>query len=208
MVNYGNGWYRCSITFTSTSTSIYVQFLLSQDNETTSYTGDGSSGMYFWGAQLEEGSYQTSYISWDGSGTTTRSADVCNGSGTSAEFNDSEGVLFAEIAALANDGTSRRISISAGNTNNNNLVSLIYGTSNKISPSIYSGGGFQMGGDFTLSDQTDTIKVALKYSLNDAALWVNGFEVLTDNIVTPPVGLDQIKFEYGNGRTRNAYKLG
>ena len=41
----------------------------------------------------------------------TRSADVCNDSGTSAEFNDSEGVLFAEIAAVANDGTNRRIAI-------------------------------------------------------------------------------------------------
>jgi hypothetical protein len=56
-----------------------------------------------------------------------------------------------------------------------------------------------MGGDYTLSDQTQKIKVALKYSSNDAALWVNGVEVLTDDIVTTPIGLNQIKFEYGNG---------
>ena len=132
----------------------------------------------------------------------TRAEETCVGAGNASTFNDAEGVLYAEIAALANDGTSRRISISAGNTNNNNLVSLIYGISNRISPSIYSGGSFQMGGDYTLPDQTETIKVALKYSTNDAALWVNGLEVLTDTSVTTPVGLDQIKFEYGNGSNK------
>ena len=188
--DYGNGWYRLIATKTASSTATAAWILYGNEEAEIQYA--------VWGTQFEAGSYATSYIPTSGSAV-TRSAETCNNAGKSNVFNDSEGVLYAEIAALANDGTSRRISISAGNTNNNNLVSLIYGTSNKISPSIYSGGGFQMGGDFTLSDQTDTIKVALKYSLNDAALWVNGVEVLTDNIVTPPVGLDQIKFEYGNG---------
>lgn len=152
-------------------------------------------------AQIETLSYATSYIPTAGS-TVTRAEETCVGAGNASTFNDAEGVLYAEIAALANDGTSRRISISAGNTNNNNLVSLIYGISNRISPSIYSGGSFQMGGDYTLPDQTETIKVALKYSTNDAALWVNGLEVLTDTSVTTPVGLDQIKFEYGNGSNK------
>jgi hypothetical protein len=162
------------------------------------YGGATARTIYVYGAQLEAGSYATSYIPTEGS-SETRVAEVANGAGNSTVFNDSEGVLYVEISALANDGTSRRISISAGNNNNNNLVSLIYGTSNKISPSIYSNGNFQMGGDYTLSDQTQKIKVALKYSSNDAALWVNGVEVLTDDIVTTPIGLNQIKFEYGNG---------
>ena len=44
----------------------------------------------------------TSYIPTSGS-SVTRSAETANGAGTSDDFNDSEGVLYAEIAALAND---------------------------------------------------------------------------------------------------------
>lgn len=180
-------WQRLSFTVTSSTTSGRVQIKC-----------EDAAEILVWGLQVEQGSYATSYIPTEGS-SVTRVAEVANGAGNSTVFNDSEGVLYVEISALANDGTSRRISISAGNSNNDNLVSLIYGTSNKISPSIYSNGNFQMGGDYTLSDQTQKIKVALKYSLNDAALWVNGVEVLTDDIVTTPIGLNQIKFEYGNG---------
>ena len=196
---YPNDWYRCSISFTSTTTSAYVQFLLTLDNETTSYTGDGSSGMYFWGAQLEEGSYPTSYISWDGSGTTTRSADVCNGSGTSAEFNDSEGVLFAEIQALADDLTFRQISISDGT--NSNIVQLRYrSTSNVLQALLYVGGVGEVYG-VTLSDITTSSKTALKYKENDVAFWVDGFERVVDNSASTfsDGTLDTLRFQRGDG---------
>ena len=183
--DYGNGWYRC-ITIDTLGRS--GTFSLGVTSATES--------VYLWGAQLEAGSYATSYIPTEVS-SVTRVAEVANGAGNSTVFNDSEGVLYAEIAALADDGTSRRLSISDGS--NNNQVSLIYGASNQISPAIYSGGSFQMGGNYTLSDQTDTIKVALKYNTNDAALWVNGFEVITDTSITTPTGLNQTRFEYGNG---------
>ena len=56
--------------------------------------------------QLEQGSYPTSYIPTNGS-TVTRSAETANGSGDAATFNDSEGVLMAEISALANDANEK-----------------------------------------------------------------------------------------------------
>jgi hypothetical protein len=56
----GNGWFRCSATFTATGTSAFIiQLHDSLVNSAPpassgkSYTGDGTSGMYFWGAQLE-----------------------------------------------------------------------------------------------------------------------------------------------------------
>ena len=58
----GNGWYRCSITKTSTGTSAQMAIqMATQDNE-GSYAGDGSSSLYLWGAQLEVGASLASYI--------------------------------------------------------------------------------------------------------------------------------------------------
>jgi hypothetical protein len=199
MVNYGNGWYRCSITFTSTSTSIYVQFLLSQDNETTSYLGDGSSGMYFWGAQLEEGSYPTSYISWDGSGTTTRSADVCNGSGTSAEFNDTESSLFVEIQGLAEDNTNRYIVINDGAGSPYTNSSVIQYRNNGTVRVFHNGLDFEdaihvSGASF---DQTENHKIAVRFKENDMKVYIDGVsQSLNSSFVYQSIsGLDEFSFD-------------
>ncbi len=54
----GNGWYRCSVTATASTTILTntsLCFLVSTGT-TTSYTGDGTSGLYIWGAQVAIGS--------------------------------------------------------------------------------------------------------------------------------------------------------
>ena len=62
----GNGWYRCSAT-NSTSQSwgganIYaLNAFIANGNTSPSFTGDGTSGIYIWGAQLQPGSYVTNY---------------------------------------------------------------------------------------------------------------------------------------------------
>jgi hypothetical protein len=54
IVSLGNGWYRCSVTFTATaSAGTGSAFLLANADNSISYTGDGTSGLFIWGAQLE-----------------------------------------------------------------------------------------------------------------------------------------------------------
>ena len=60
----GNGWYRCSLieTGNTNSGSASLQlFVQTAGSFQTSYIGDGTSGIYIWGAQLEEGSTATQY---------------------------------------------------------------------------------------------------------------------------------------------------
>jgi hypothetical protein len=116
--DFSNGWYRCTIVYnagTGATTTNQQRIGVSQDGINQSFLGNDSSGIYIWGAQLEEGSYPTSYIPTSGT-IATRSAETCNNAGDVNTFNDSEGVLFAEISALAND-SSRVITISDGTSN-------------------------------------------------------------------------------------------
>ena len=57
----GNGWYRCSVTQTVTSTSVTGEVIIVTGNNGTTYTGDGTSGIYLWGAQLSVGPYPLDY---------------------------------------------------------------------------------------------------------------------------------------------------
>ena len=59
--NYGNGWYRCGLNATSSSTSLSCRIYANKySDRNTSFQGDGTSGVYIYGAQLEQGSYATS----------------------------------------------------------------------------------------------------------------------------------------------------
>jgi hypothetical protein len=61
ITSVGNGWYRCSITTTTTAASLSFRVYIMQNSTTYSYTGDGTSGIFLWGAQLEVGSTATTY---------------------------------------------------------------------------------------------------------------------------------------------------
>ena len=61
---FSDGWYRVSVSSTSdaTATGNFAIALCSDDIGTTSYTGDGTSGIYLWGAQLEQSATVGEYI--------------------------------------------------------------------------------------------------------------------------------------------------
>ena len=161
----------------------------------SSGTSSGGFSIIICQPQEEALSYSTSYIPTQGS-TVTRNADVCNNSGSAQDFNSEEGVLYAEIAALADDGTSRRISLSNGSTSN--TVEILFQNTGTVSFQVKSGNSFQGGGTFNLT-QTEFNKIAVKYKANDLALWVNGLERSADNSANTPIGLLELAFDDGGG---------
>lgn len=104
----GNGWYRCVVTATVTGVTTAQQWVFkgANSNGTASYAGDGYSGIFIWGAQLEVGAFATSYIPTVAS-QVTRAADAASMTGTnfSSWYNAGEGAMYAEAIA-PNSGTS------------------------------------------------------------------------------------------------------
>jgi hypothetical protein len=79
-VSHSNGWWRVSFSLAATaSLSSIIAIRLSRDGNwaNSSYLGNGVNGMYVYGAQVEAGSFPTSYIPTT-TGTLARSADVCS----------------------------------------------------------------------------------------------------------------------------------
>ena len=180
--NYGNGWYRISITI-QTVTDIVGAFslLLATSNGSSNILRDGTNGIYLFGVQAESDAsrqFMTSYIPTSGS-TVTRNQEAASGAGNSSLINSTEGVLYAEIAALADDGTFRYISLSDG-TQETAVAIRFSATSNQILVFVRNSGTFA---SVMLTTSYSTInfnKIAISYKVNDFSFWVNGVKVATD----------------------------
>ena len=157
------------------------------------------SEVYVFAAQSESIDIVTSYIKTAGT-TITRAAETCNNSKPSV--NSTEGVLYAEIAALANDNTYRILSISDGTTNERVYMQYT-NASNKVAVVVKDGGVTQANMVYVLSDATNFSKVALKWKANDFALWVDGSQRSTDTSgsVSSAGTLNVINFDAGNGNS-------
>ena len=185
-----NEWVRVSDLIVSPDTS--GSFVIAQNSGSAV-----AASFYIWGGQLEQGDYATSYIPTSGS-TVTRSADLANNSGNADLFNDSEGVLYAEIAALDNDGTNRSISIS-DSTDANRIELRLATTDDRIEYNAITSSVTQASIFTDAYDVLDFNKIALLYKDNDFRLFVNGTQVATDTSGTAPTGLKELAFDLGDG---------
>ena len=95
--NVGNGWYRCSVKLPSVASGAMYLIGPIQSDATLNYAGDGVSGVYIWGAQLEAGAFPTSYIKTEAS-QATRAPDSAQMTGANFSFwySQVEGTLLVE----------------------------------------------------------------------------------------------------------------
>jgi len=198
--NFGNGWFRCSVTGDlDTTTTAHARIYLAEADNDAVIDGDGTSSIYIWGAMVETGSYPTSYIKSNSGSATTRAAETCNGSGNAATFNDSEGVLMAEISAFEYPVTQNNwLTITDGSINNS--IGIVFENTGTV-VARHEVGGVNYSYLTHTIDYSNVLKVVFKYKLNDLELWVNGFKVdtLTSSPIFPNNTLDSLQLQYGGG---------
>ena len=89
----GNGWYRFWIVATATTTAAgSCTTPIAVSSGSSVWDGDGVSGLYMWGAQIEAGSFPTSYIP---------SAVTFTGRASVGTYWDANGVLQTAAADVA-----------------------------------------------------------------------------------------------------------
>ena len=193
-----NDWCKIALTVTVPSTIANFEIYNSNDGTSLTYQGVSGNGVYIWGAQLEQLSYATSYIPTLSGASQTRAAESCFGAGTASTFNDSEGVLYAEISGFVDIDDYRMISLNAGGSANTLFLGIRNDTGN-VYFYLVSGGVVQSNYISTVNSTNTNVKLAVKYKTNDVSFWVNGVELYTDASATMITGLNQLEFGYGNG---------
>jgi len=201
--DYGNGWYRCILTYDVIAGTSFLHIYLSDKGtgaaaEAPTYTGDGSE-MNFYGLQLEKQSYATSYVPSLGT-SGVRAAETASKTGLSSYINSTEGVLYAEISALANDSVEKRMGLQDAGTYD--AVRITYTpTSNSITGVVYNNGASQCNLVYIVPNRAEFHKIALKYKENDFSMYVDGVLVASHNSGTTfSVGaLDEFAFDVNGG---------
>ena len=161
--NYGNGWYRVSWT-SPTITN------LNKYSIRVGSTGDGVSGIFVWGAQVETGSIATSYIPTT-TAAVTRNADVINVSGAvSGCIGQTEGTVYAEVD-LRNIADTKAIIQSDDGTTDNRLILFVGTAPNRIQfLTVAAGANSVVSGSIA----TGINKIAASYFSGSVQLYLNG----------------------------------
>jgi hypothetical protein len=168
--SYGNGWYRCIISKAASSANEIVRINMLPTATFADFAGDGTSGIYVFGAQYETGSVATSYIPTT-TGTVTRSADVISVTGVAGLIGQTEGTMYAEVD-LRNSAVTAIFAIDDGDTSD--FISIIRLANFTIRVQIRRLGA-SIASIITSSPVAlGTHKIALAYKNADYALYIDG----------------------------------
>ena len=201
-IHVGNGWYRVVLTGTSPATTDQVRVFL-----WNAATGNGTDGVYAWGAQVEAQSFASSYIPTT-TATVARGADsaVMTGTNFSSWFSQNEGTIYASVYSPTttpaagyglNDNT-------LDNRMNFGLASGTLASNFVVVTSTASQASLLVSGTPTIRN------TAFAYKVNDFAAVVNGSTPATDLVGTVPT-VTQLQiggnttFRWNNNIRRIAY---
>jgi hypothetical protein len=194
----GNGWVRCTGTFTATASGTLEVRIGGSGSLSAGgqfYTGDALSGILVWGAQLEAGSFATSYIPTT-TGSVVRSADVCSitGGDFTSFYNQSEGAMLTNAFTPA---SGDRTVLSADDNTANEMIRLRTEGTNPFFK-VTDGGSELVAIDAGTVSANTSFKLIGAYKLNDFASSINGGAAVTDTSGTIPT-VDRMRIGAGQG---------
>ena len=189
-------WKRISVTYTTDSGPSQVPYMgvAFPDYNTT---------FYFWGWQIEQGAFPTSYIPTEGS-SRTRAADVASitGKNFSSWYNQSEGTVFGKVNNMLATGAKFAYIINNGSGNYRHGVNA----------AIDAGEAFIDGDSSASTGTTPTIlngngKFAHAVKTGDNAYYINGTSIGT-NSISIPTNLTQLAIGYRGTYSPNSQLCG
>jgi hypothetical protein len=188
ITSVGNGWYSCSLTGNTIALNPRISLTMATSNGSLVYTGNGTSGVFLYGAQLELGAYPTTYIPTT-TASATRVADSFSRDNifTNGLITSSGGTWFVELrgnVALTRDaGVNFGLGIgdSAGTNAINiwNVAVAPTATRLQIRKNIASGGSATI-----YTTTADTVKLAIKWNGTSIDVFENGTKVVSASAFT------------------------
>jgi len=205
IASFGNGWYRCIATATSSGTTGIFNWSMLDASGNVSYTGNGTSGVFAWGCSIEAGAYASSYINTLGAAV-TRGAEAASKTGISSLIGQTAGTIFVDFVW---NGLQSPAAVDAA------IFSIgvqEYGTSS-IAISNYNGTMYARVTNGVTAEATINFgslvagtryKAALAYANNDVVFYVNGVSYGSDTSASIPATGD-VNFQnaYPNAKSVN-----
>lgn len=209
-----NGWYRVSVSGISSASvanpasAIYPAIGTTLDSNGWIYNGDGSSGIYIWGAQLEAGATPTPYIPTT-SVSVTRAADVVSMTGTnfSSWYNQTEGTFLVVSPQTSSSNAFVQQYLDVSDASVNERMFFRRGPTGIPAFAGVDGGVTQFDiSDLTVVSGSASFAACFGYKVNDIAMSVDGRPVSTDTAATIQTTTQlHIGQNFGSSQFANAF---
>lgn len=203
----GNGFFRITMNFSVTNGLANIRISPNTLSTGGTYVGDGASGIFIWGAQLESMPSASSYIPTT-TVSVTRAADVMNIDSTrfSQFYNSAQGTLVLEMTPIAAAVIAVAASLNDGTVNN--AIRAQRSAAGLAETPITTGGVLQANPILAALAANAINKLAMRIAPNNVGVSVNGAAVVADTSVTLPtvdrlsIGMNGVSGQQFNGWIR------
>ena len=199
-ISVTNEWQRFDVTELTTGSNIQLRLQGNLGSEST-------AEVLVFGAQLEAGSYPTSYIPTQGA-ISTRVDETCNQTPPSGIIGQTEGTLYWEVDFGINDTSEYPAIFLWDGSSNNRILIQRRGNTSRLQYQIAVGGVLQFSGIGNTVVGSGVVKIAVAYKENDFAVYLNGSQELISLIgITYSGAINQFSFANTRHDKTNQIKL-
>ena len=193
MEDFGNGWYRCSVT-TPTGFNERAIYAVSDTDGAIAAAANGNDGILLYGAQVEAGAFLTSYIPTTGA-PATRAIDIAEIPTSAFGYNNGAGSIAVEFKSNKPSSLSYGAFVLSDGGVSNRILHFTSSTAHR-GAIITSGVADVNIGAGSRGAPSELVKFAIGFSDNNFATSLNGATAVTDTSVTIPSGISKLGIGY------------